>query len=123
MEAVSGVTNSIPADESRAAKLARAAHQFEAVLLNQLLGSLQETFSALGKHKSESGSDHYQYLGMQALASSIAAGGGVGIAEMIIHNVMQRENPAADAAAKPQKSLSGFFPRGSFRTFESTNIE
>jgi len=86
---------SLAAEGSRTEKLVRAARQFEAVLLNQLFGSLERTFSVLGDEKTETGSDHYRFLGMQALASSVAAKGGLGIADMIIRNLKQRENLGA----------------------------
>jgi Rod binding domain-containing protein len=93
MEAVSGIQNStlLAPEQSHTEKLVRAAHQFEAVLLSQLLGSLERTFSALGEKKTETGSDHYQFLGMQALASSVAEKGGLGIADMIVRNLKRRE--------------------------------
>jgi Rod binding domain-containing protein len=108
MKAVSGIPDAIPptSEKSDPQKLIHAARQFEAVLLNQLLGSLEHTFSTLGEKKTETGSDHYHFLGVQALASSIAAKGGIGIAEMIVRNLRQRENHAVDFS-KQQQSLSG----------------
>jgi len=102
MEAVSGIQNStlLAPEQSHAEKLVRAAHQFEAVLLNEVLGSLERAFSAFGEKKAETGSDHFQFLGMQALASSVAANGGLGIADMIIRNLKRREH-AADSSVKP----------------------
>ncbi|HYA23098.1 MAG TPA: hypothetical protein VEF05_03005 [Terriglobales bacterium] len=106
METIFGIQNSTPlsSEKSPAEKLVHAAHQFEAILLNQLLGSLEHAFSALGKEKKEAGSDHYQFLGLQALASSVAAHGGLGIADMIIRNLKSRRIPA-DAAAATKKPL------------------
>ncbi|HXY16496.1 MAG TPA: hypothetical protein VEI26_18540 [Terriglobales bacterium] len=86
-------------------RLTRAAHQFEAVLLNQLLGSLEHTFSTFGEKKAEA-IDHYQFLGLQALASSVAEHGGFGIADMIIRNLSQHQGLGADWLTSPQKSLS-----------------
>ncbi len=73
-------------------KLSHAARQFEAVLLNQLLGSLQQTFSALGEERASPGSDQYRFLGIQALCSTISEHGGIGIADMIMRDVQAREN-------------------------------
>jgi Rod binding domain-containing protein len=111
MKAVSGIPDATPltSGKSDPQKLIHAARQFEAVLLNQLLGSLEHTFSALGENKTEAGSDHYHFLGVQALTSSIAAKGGIGIAEMIVRNLRQRERRAIDSA-KQQESLSGPSP-------------
>jgi Rod binding domain-containing protein len=72
-------------------KLVRAAHQFEAVLLNSLLGPLEHTFASLGKENNEPGSDNYQFLGIQTLASALAEKGGIGIADMIIRNMRRHE--------------------------------
>jgi len=93
------------AEKSPAEKLVHAARQFEAILLNQLLGSLEHAFSALGKEKTEAGSDHYRFLGVQALASSVAAKGGLGIADMILRNLKSRHIPGADAPDTTKKPL------------------
>jgi peptidoglycan hydrolase FlgJ len=102
MNAISGMASAItPASEkSDPAKLARTAHQFEAVLLNQLFGSLEHSFSTLGKDDSADGADQYRYLGMQALATSIAGSGGIGIAGMIIRSLNQREQHSAGPGAQ-----------------------
>jgi Rod binding domain-containing protein len=76
-------------------KIAKAAHDFEAVLLNTLLGPLEKTFSSLPGKEADAVSDNYHSLGMQALASSIAAKGGVGIAAMIVKSLSKRDNAAA----------------------------
>ncbi|HXZ32719.1 MAG TPA: rod-binding protein [Terriglobales bacterium] len=110
MASISTLSGAIPLTPKKSdpEKFVRAAHQFEAVLLNQLLGSLEHAFASLGTEKTEAASDHYRFLGMQALASSIAAKGGIGIADMIVRNWYQRDDPAADRLAKQQKSLSNF---------------
>jgi len=90
------------------AKLQRVAREFEAILLNSLLGSLQHTFSSLLSKPTESGSGNYDYLGTQALASSLAAKGGLGIADMIVRNLQQKG--IAGAGNDNQKSLAGGAP-------------
>jgi Rod binding domain-containing protein len=85
-------------------KMSRAAHEFEAVLLNQLFGSLEHTFATLDKDKAESASDHYHFLGMQALASGISAKGGIGIADMIIRSFQNHDS----TLPKQNKGLSNF---------------
>lgn len=105
MEALA-LGNSTPlANESATHKAVQAAQQFEAILLNQLFGSLQRTFCALGKEKTQAGSDQYQFLGMQALASSVAAHGGLGIADMIARNLKSRQ-PSGPDSSHSAKSLS-----------------
>jgi peptidoglycan hydrolase FlgJ len=85
-------------------KLLHAAQQFEAILLNQLLGSLQHAFCSLGKDKTKAGSDQYQFLGLQAVASSVAAKGGLGIADMIVRNLKSRPI-SADSTVTTKKPL------------------
>ena len=67
----------------------KRARQFEGVLLNSLLGSLEHSFSALPGKKPDSIADNYHSMGMQALSATLAARGGVGIASMIIRNLMR----------------------------------
>ena len=94
MNAVASVSpvNSSTTEGNHAAKMVRAAHQFEAVLLNSLLGSLQHSFSSIGGKKADSESTNYDYVGMQALASALAARGGIGIADRIVASLRQHEN-------------------------------
>lgn len=90
------------ADQTSAAavppKLLHAAQQFEALLLNDLLGPVEKAFSSIPGKQDETGSDNYQYLATQALAAHIAAGGGIGIAAKIVHNLMQRMEIKAQSA-------------------------
>jgi len=94
MNATAPITNSalLSADEPTK-KLAHAARQFEAVLLTQLFGSLEHTFSALEEENTSPGSDQYRFLGIQALCSNISEHRGLGIADMIVRN-MQRRGPS-----------------------------
>jgi len=78
-------------------KIVRAAQEFEAVLLNTLLGSLEQSFSAMPGKMIGAGSDHYHYLGMQTLASSLAAGGGLGIADRIVRSLRMSEGSGTHA--------------------------
>jgi peptidoglycan hydrolase FlgJ len=100
MNAISGAASAMAQATDDPAKLVPAARQFEAVLLNQLFGSLEHSFSTLGNDKPGDEGDQYRYLGVQALASSIASGGGIGIAAMIIRSLGQREQHSADSAAQ-----------------------
>ena len=99
--------NSAPlANENATSKAVHAAQQFEAILLNQLFGSLQHTFCALGKEKTETGSDQYRFLGLQALASSVAARGGLGIADMIVRNLKSRLPSGPDSSQSTKAPLN-----------------
>jgi Rod binding domain-containing protein len=61
----------------------KAAREFEAQLIGTVLESLEKTFATVPGQNPIAGEDNYNYLGTQALASALAAGGGFGIARMI----------------------------------------
>jgi Rod binding domain-containing protein len=61
----------------------KAAREFEAQLIGTVLESLEKTFAALPGQDAIAGEDDYNYLGTQALATALAAGGSFGIARMI----------------------------------------
>jgi Rod binding domain-containing protein len=65
----------------------KAAREFEAQLIGSVLESLEKTFAALPGQDAMAGEDDYNYLGTQALASAVAAGGGFGIARMITQHL------------------------------------
>ena len=90
-----------PSDYVR--KVTKAAHEFEAVLLNTLLGPLEHTFSSLPGKENEVESDNYRSLGMQTLATSLAAKGGLGVADLIIKSLSRH---AETGAAAHEKSLA-----------------
>jgi Rod binding domain-containing protein len=64
-------------------KGAKAAREFEAQLIGTVLESLEKSFAALPGQDAIAGEDDYNYIGTQALASAVAAGGGFGIAKLI----------------------------------------
>lgn len=69
----------------------RAARDFEASLIASVLESLEKSFASVPGSPSLAGSDDYNYLGTQALASGIAAHGGFGIAAMISRSLASHE--------------------------------
>lgn len=81
-------------------KVIKAAREFEAVLLNTLLGPLEHTFSSLPGKDTDVESDNYQSLGMQTLASSLAAKGGLGIADVIVKSLSRRADAGTPANEK-----------------------
>lgn len=74
------------------AKAEKAARDFEAVLLGSLLESLQKTFAGT-PDDDPSGSGNYALMGTQALASAMAARGGIGIARLILQQWRQTKVP------------------------------
>jgi Rod binding domain-containing protein len=77
----------VPSDLSKGRK---AAQEFEAQLIGNLLGSLEKTFATVPGQGSVAGDDNYNYLGVQALASALAARGGFGIARLISAHLEER---------------------------------
>lgn len=91
--------------ESADQKVVRAGRQFEAVLLNNVLGDLERTFTNLPGKKAEGSSEAYSGFAMQALASGLADAGGIGIGRMV-SGALARQSRAADSkAANPGKSF------------------
>ena len=71
-------------------KLRDAAKEFEAMLIGSLLRSFQESFSSLSGRAETAGLDEYQYMSTQAVASSLANSGGLGITQSIIEKLTPR---------------------------------
>jgi|HubBroStandDraft_5_1064220.scaffolds.fasta_scaffold1516092_1 Rod binding domain-containing protein len=93
VSSTAGLSSSSSApDAAYMRKVVKAARDFEGVLLTSLFGSLEKTFSEIGAKSTDPGANDYQFMGAQALGSSLAASGGIGIARMIVHNLQSR-NP------------------------------
>lgn len=76
------------------AKNEKAARDFEAMLLAPVLDALQKTFSG-GEDSTTPAASDYRQMGTQALAQSIAAAGGVGIAKLILQHLQSPKVPGA----------------------------
>jgi Rod binding domain-containing protein len=79
-------TNASSSETQRIAKLKDGAHQFEAMMLQQMLRTVKFG-TAPGDGEDESEGNALQGYGTEALAKSIAAAGGFGIANQIIRQV------------------------------------
>jgi len=69
---------------------ANAAREFEAQLIGTILESLEKSFATIPGQGAMAGEDDYNYLGTQALASAISAGGGFGLAKLITAHLPAR---------------------------------
>ena len=78
---------------------AKAAREFEAQLIGTVLASLEKTFATIPGENEMAGEDNYNYLGTQALASAIAAGGGFGIAKLISQHLGDTKVGSAEPKA------------------------
>ena len=79
----------------------KAAREFEAQLIGTVLESLEKTFAELPGQDAMAGQDDYNYMGTQALASALAAGGGFGIAKMITQHIQMSQG--AHQGLNPQE--------------------
>ena len=78
-------------------RVLHAAQQFEAMLMNTLFSPLEHSFTSLPGAHSDAEGESYKSLGMQALASTIAAHGGLGIAQMMAQALVKKQ-PSPTAA-------------------------
>jgi Rod binding domain-containing protein len=89
-------------------KLAKAAQEFEAILLTSWLEKMNQSF--VGSEESQDAAhDTVSSLGTQAIASALAARGGIGIARMLLRQ-LQPAQPAAANTENPvvmEKNLAG----------------
>jgi len=72
-------------------KIMQAAQEFEAILLESFVKPLEQTFSQLPGEEGALGVSGYQDMGTQALVSGLAKSGGLGIADMIVRNLLARK--------------------------------
>jgi Rod binding domain-containing protein len=68
-------------------KAGQAAQEFEALLLASWLEEVQQGISALNHEEQEPGKNTTQAIGMQAIASGVAARGGLGLAKMLLKHL------------------------------------
>lgn len=94
-------------DGAKKAKLAQAAQQFEAMLLQEMLKPMRsgqdswggDDAGSSGSDSSDSSMDTISSFGTEALATAIAKGGGFGIAKQAIRQVTLEHQQAAEKAA------------------------
>jgi flagellar protein FlgJ len=87
-------------ERQRTAKLADGAHQFEAMMLQQMLKPLN--FGATPDSEDGGSQDTLQSYGTESLAKAIASQGGFGIANRIIQQVTA-EDAAKTGGGKEAK--------------------
>ena len=103
---LSSAANTAPG-QAPSPKLVKAAQEFESILLSSWLEKMQASFSGTDDG-SDPAHDTLASMGTQAIASALAARGGIGIAKLMLHHLTQ---PGASAAPKTlagaKKELSG----------------
>lgn len=100
------------APEPRHSKALKAGAQFEAVLLNNVLGAIERAFTKLPGHTDDHSTEAYSGLAMQTLASKLADGGGIGLGRLLTTSLENHSvSPSKKQATKSLK-LSNGLPMG-----------
>lgn len=83
-----GVASAENAPETPAhKKLRKAAEEFEGILISQLLGEFKVGLSSLSGDSPLAGSDTLNSLAIQTLSGALARSGGLGIGQMLVHQL------------------------------------
>jgi Rod binding domain-containing protein len=91
------------------AKIDKGSKEFEAILLGSWLQQAEQSFTTLpgaDEDDKDVASDSVMSFGVQALSTSMAASGGIGIAKMVakaMHAAADKANPQASTPAGPAK--------------------
>jgi Rod binding domain-containing protein len=72
-------------------RISKAARDFETILLRSLLEPMQKSFSKICSDGDQAGQGDYQYMGSEALASALAASGGLGISQLITQQLTRAQ--------------------------------
>lgn len=100
-----GQLNSLQQGSKDDAKIDKSAQDFESMLLSTWLQQAEQSMGSVpgAEDDDDAGQrDQMMSLGVQALSTSLAASGGIGIGKMIaksLHATADRQNAAAEAAA------------------------
>ncbi len=97
-----------PANAAEQRKLAEATRSFEAVLIRQMLTSLEKTTQMAGSKGALGGGSAYSSMMVDSLADAIARSGGLGLAktlEPMLESKLETENAAAPPVEHKIKPL------------------
>jgi Rod binding domain-containing protein len=100
----SATATSTPASGKEDAKIDKAGKDFESILLGSWLSQAEQSFAKVPggdgqDDDDDSGKDQFQGIAMQALAGSLTASGGIGIAKMITWNLHKASDHKDESAA------------------------
>jgi Rod binding domain-containing protein len=105
------ISSAQPVSAAEIQKVAAAAHEFEAMLLETFLKPLEDSFSTLPGGDDSMGASGYRDMGTQAIASAITQAGGLGLADMMVRNLLHQHGPPSQATAigtGGRKAIKGF---------------
>ncbi len=92
------------------AKIEKSAKDFESILLGSWLQQAEKSFATVPggdeDDDEDPGKDQFQSMGMQSLAGSLVASGGIGIARMIAGQ-LHRIDDAASAGSSAETPAAG----------------
>jgi Rod binding domain-containing protein len=93
------------------AKIDKGAQQFEAILMDTWLKEAEQSFGSVpgGDDDQDAGGSQMMSLGVQSLATSLAASGGIGIGKMIakaMHAKVDKPNMQNAGTANPPSAAS-----------------
>jgi Rod binding domain-containing protein len=94
-------TPATPEAQREQAERVKAAHEFEQIFLRKMLSSLEKTGHAKTDGAVSSGSDVYSSMVVGALADAISAGGGIGLADLIVRSTTPKPTSPPATAAPP----------------------
>lgn len=90
------------------AKIEKAGKDFESILLGSWLQQAEQSFAKVpggdGEEDDDSSKDQFQGIAMQALAGSLTASGGIGIAKMITEHLRSAAGAPQGAATAPAQA-------------------
>jgi flagellar protein FlgJ len=98
MPASAGSTTMTKVDERR---LRDTAQDVESIFLQQMLKTMRQAFPSGQAPLSGTGQRVYQEMMDEQLARAMAKGGGMGLAEMLVRDVLRRQGGAGKASSQP----------------------
>lgn len=93
-------------DSPEVAKIKKAGTEFEAMLLAKWWSSMKESGLG-GDDETDPGHDTLDEMGIQAMSTAVASGGGLGIGAMLVRSLLSnvQERKSAGAAVSVPKDL------------------
>jgi Rod binding domain-containing protein len=112
MNPIAPLNATATASSPERSKALQAGMQFEAVLLNTVLGSLEHTFSRLpGGKEEDHASEGYGSMAMQALTSGLARSGGIGLGKIIAAALLKNSHGSNQTEREPVTAGAALFRR------------
>ncbi|HEX5483635.1 MAG TPA: rod-binding protein [Terriglobia bacterium] len=99
-----GGSNPVSPTTPQGRKLLKECQQFESILIASWWNEVEKGLKDISGPDSDPGSDTMQGMGIQSAAAAIAANGGLGIANMLYHELAPSLHQAAPAAQALKKS-------------------